>query len=251
MLGTGGNILVQSTSEESEKLSLAIYALSKVASKKVVEQKSRFSDKVDIFCKSILTRDEEFQTDLINDLCHSLGSTDPIVEEFIPQVAEKMGQLWKDDDVSFLDVSFGVDRLQKLLRIYEKRYLGPLYYDFKGPPVLLILPKSETHSLGIITASIIMKKNGVNPFLALGYSEKKLIDLIKSIDFKLFGISASCSVSIDESLQIGETLRKYVNIDIPIVLGSDIGESEKYKQNGKALFSKVTKDPIEAIKLIK
>ena len=48
MLGTGGNILVQSTSEESEKLSLAIYALSKVASKKVVEQKSRFSDKVDI-----------------------------------------------------------------------------------------------------------------------------------------------------------------------------------------------------------
>ena len=108
-----------------------------------------------------------------------IKSTDLLIEELIPKTADKLGNMWKQDQVSFIDVSFGVDRLQKLLRIYEKKYLGPLYLDFKGPPILLILPRTETHSLGIITASMIMKKNGVNPFLALGYSESKLIDLIK------------------------------------------------------------------------
>jgi len=242
--------LVQSTSEEYEKLSLAIYALSEVATKKIQTETICFQNELDVFCNSILSRDDEFQTKFINDLCRKIGSTDPILEQFIPQVAGKLGQMWKDDQVSFLDVSFGVDRLQKLIRIYEKKYLGPLYYDYQGPPVLLILPKTETHSLGIITASIMMKKNGVNPFLAIGYSQQKLMDLINTIDFKLFGVSASCNNSLKECIQIGKTLKK-INPGVPIVLGSSVEEAKEFKSSIKNIFSKITKDPLEAINLIK
>ena len=242
--------MVQSTSEESEKLSLAIFALSEVATRKIPTEKVCFQNELDIFCNAILSRDDEFQTQFINDLCHKLRSTSPILEQFIPEVAGKLGQMWKDDRISFLDVSFGVDRLQKLVRIYEKKYLGPLYHDYKGPPVLLILPESETHSLGIITASIIMKKNGVNPFLALGYSQRKLLDLINSIEFQLFGLSASCSNSLGECLKIGKKLKKIIDPSIPLVLGSNL-EDSRYEQEIKKIFSKITKDPLEAINLIK
>ncbi len=246
----GGHNLIHSTSEESEKLSLAIFALSEVATKKITSEKICFQNELDIFCNAILSRDDEFQTQFINDLCHKHNSTDPILEQFIPEVAEKLGQMWKDDRISFLDVSFGVDRLQKLVRIYEKKYLGPLYHDYKGPPVLLILPQSETHSLGIITASIIMKKNGVNPFVALGYSQEKLMDLINSIDFQLFGLSASCCNSLDECIQIGKKLRKIIKPEIPLVLGYGLQDSV-YKPEIKKIFTKITKDPLEAINLIK
>ena len=111
--------------------------------------------------------------------------------------------MWKQDQVSFIDVSFGVDRLQKLLRIYEK-YLGPLF-RFKGP-ILLILPQRKPIFRNL-TASMIMK-NGINPFLALGYSESKLIDLINSIDFKLFGISMSCTTTMDDCIDLGKFLKK-------------------------------------------
>ncbi len=242
--------MIQSTSEEYEKLSLAIYALSEVATKKIQTEAICFQNELDVFCNSVLSRDDEFQTQFINNLCHKLKSTDPILEQFIPQAAGKLGQMWKDDQISFLDVSFGVDRLQKLVRIYEKKYLGPLYFDYKGPPVLLILPKTETHSLGIITASIIMKKNGVNPFLALGYSQKKLMNLMNSIDFKLFGVSASCNNSLKECIQIGKILKKTIKPGIPIVLGSSIEEAKEFKKSTKNIFSKITKDPLEAISLI-
>ena len=64
----GGVILGKSTSEESEKLSLAIYALSEVATKKL---KSKgiilLEDDLDVFCNLILSRDEEKQIQLIHD----------------------------------------------------------------------------------------------------------------------------------------------------------------------------------------
>ena len=154
----GGIILGKSTSDQSEKLDLAIYALSEVATKKIKTEIILLEDDIHAFCESILLRDEDAQIKLINDLCNEFNSTNLLIEELVPKAAMKLGNMWKKDQVSFVDVSFAVDRLQKLIRIYEKKYLGPLYYDFKGPPVLLILPKTETHSLGIITASMIMKK---------------------------------------------------------------------------------------------
>ncbi|MFL2801344.1 MAG: hypothetical protein ACJ0DD_01085 [Paracoccaceae bacterium] len=237
----------KSTSEESEKLSLAIYALSEVATKKLKSSIILLEDELDMFCHSILSRDEEKQVQIINNLCNKIKSTDLLIEELIPKTADKLGNMWKQDQVSFIDVSFAVDRLQKLLRIYEKKYLGPLYLDYKGPAILLILPKTETHSLGILTASMIMKKNGANPFLALGYSESKLIDLINSIDFKLFGISMSCNTSIEDSIKLAKFLKKTKPLT-PIVLGTSFEFSKDNKSKMKKIFSKITSDPIEAIK---
>ena len=237
----------KSTSEESEKLSLAIYALSEVATKKLKSSIILLEDELDMFCHSILSRDEEKQVQIINNLCNKIKSTDLLIEELIPKTADKLGNMWKQDQVSFIDVSFAVDRLQKLLRIYEKKYLGPLYLDYKGPAILLILPKTETHSLGILTASMIMKKNGANPFLALGYSESKLIDLINSIDFKLFGISMSCNTSIEDSIKLAKFLKKTKPLT-PIVLGTSFEFSKDNKSKINKIFSKITSDPIEAIK---
>ena len=247
MIDLGGVILLKSTSEESEKLSLAIYALSEVATKKLKSSIILLEDELDMFCHSILSRDEEKQVQIINNLCNKIRSTDLLIEELIPKTADKLGNMWKQDQVSFIDVSFAVDRLQKLLRIYEKKYLGPLYLDYKGPAILLILPKTETHSLGILTASMIMKKNGANPFLALGYSESKLIDLINSIDFKLFGISMSCNTSIEDSIKLAKFLKKTKPLT-PIVLGTSFEFSKDNKSKIKKIFSKITSDPIEAIK---
>ena len=247
MVSMGGVILGKSTSEESEKLSLAIYALSEVATKKLKSSIILLEDELDMFCHSILSRDEEKQVQIINNLCNKIKSTDLLIEELIPKTADKLGNMWKQDQVSFIDVSFAVDRLQKLLRIYEKKYLGPLYLDYKGPAILLILPKTETHSLGILTASMIMKKNGANPFLALGYSESKLIDLINSIDFKLFGISMSCNTSIEDSIKLAKFLKKTKPLT-PIVLGTSFEFSKDNKSKMKKIFSKITSDPIEAIK---
>ena len=62
----GGIILGKSTSDESEKLSLAIYALSEVATKKIKSGIILLEDDLDIFCNSILSRDENAQIKLIN-----------------------------------------------------------------------------------------------------------------------------------------------------------------------------------------
>ena len=116
----GGIILGKSTSEESEKLSLAIYALSEVATQKIKSGIILLEDELDIFCNSILARDEDAQIKLINDLCNENNSTDLLIEQLVPKTADKLGNMWKLDQVSFVDVSFAIDRLQKLIRIYKQ-----------------------------------------------------------------------------------------------------------------------------------
>ena len=77
-----------------------------------------------------------------------------------------------------------------------------------------------------------------------------LVTLINSIDFQLFGLSASCFNSLDECIQIGKKLRKIIKPKIPLVLGYSLQDSV-YKPEIKKIFTKITKDPLEAINLIK
>ena len=92
-----------------------------------------------------------------------------------------------------------------------------------------------------------MKKKGVNPFLALGYSKSKLADLINSIDFKLFGVSVSCDTNIEDCIELSKFLRK-LKPNTPRVLGSKFEFSKENKLIIKDLFTKITSDPVEAIK---
>ena len=95
MLNMGGVILGKSTSEESEKLSLAIYALSEVATKKL---KSKgiilLEDDLDVFCNLILSRDEEKQLQQINNLCNQSKSTDLLIEDLINIRNQDIMILW-------------------------------------------------------------------------------------------------------------------------------------------------------------
>ena len=77
----GGIILGKSTSDQSEKLDLAIYALSEVATKKIKTDIILLEDDISMFCESILLRDEDAQIKLINNLCNVFNSTNLLVEE--------------------------------------------------------------------------------------------------------------------------------------------------------------------------
>ena len=119
----------------------------------------------------------------------------------------------------------------------------------EGPDILLILPGKEVHTLGLITASGIFKKNGANPFIAVGYSDKEIISLIKSQSFKLIGMSVSNSDNIPDCLETAKKIKKILTKSIPMVVGGQ-GVSQEKSPELCEVFDTITTNPREALELI-
>jgi methanogenic corrinoid protein MtbC1 len=230
-------------------LDLALLALNELAKRK--SSKKVTYDHADIakFCESIISKNDDLQVQLIETLIERGISLDIIYETFIPEVAENLGNLWKINKVTFIEVNIGAQRLHRLSRIYEKQYLGPMYIFSEGPDILLILPGREVHTLGLITASGIFKKNGANPFIAVGYSDKEIISLIKSQSFELIGMSVSNSDNISDCLETAKKIKKSVTKSIPMVVGGQ-GVNQSKSPELSAVFDKITTNPREALELI-
>lgn len=234
---------------DSRSLDLALLALNELANRK--SNKKVTYDLMDIsqFCESIIAKNDDLQVQLIDTLIGRGISLDIIYETFIPEVAESLGTLWKENKVTFVEVNIGAQRLHRLSRIYEKQYLGPMYMFSEGPDILLILPGKEIHTLGLITAAGIFKKNGANPFVAVGYSDDAIITLIKSRDFKLIGMSVSNSENIDDCLRTAKNIKNHLAVNTSMVVGGQGVIQSKNRELYK-VFDQITTNPSEALKLI-
>lgn len=234
---------------DSGSLDLALLALNELAKRK--SNKKVMYEHADIakFCESVIAKDDDLQVQLIDNLIGRGISLDIIYETFIPEAAEALGNLWKKNKVTFLEVNIGAQRLHRLSRIYEKQYLGPMYLFSEGPDILLILPGKEVHTLGLITAAGIFKKNGANPFIAVGYSDEEIIILIKSRNFKLIGLSVSNSDNIGDCLKTAKNIKRQITINIPMVVGGQ-GVDQSNNPELHTVFNRITRNPNEALELL-
>ncbi len=235
---------------EHSSLNLALLALSEIAQRKSNDGLSYKEEDVEKFGDAIRANNDDEQIEQIERLIRAGVSLDIIYEKFIPEVAELLGNQWKSNKVTFVEVSIGAQRLQRLSRIYEKQYLGPLYSFASGPDILLILPKGEIHTLGLITASGIFKKAGSNPSVAVGYSENELLELVKKNEFKLIGLSVANSGNLSEAIAIANLMFNNLDQCPPIIIGGQ-GISRSTNEEQLKVFALSTQDPSEALKLIK
>ena len=234
---------------DSKSLDLALLALNELAKRKTRKKISYDSMDISKFCESIVAKNDDLQVKLIETLIGRGISLDVIYETFIPEVAESLGNLWKESKVTFVEVNIGAQRLHRLSRIYEKQYLGPMYMFSEGPDILLVLPGQEVHTLGLITASGIFKKNGANPFIAVGYSDQEIIALIKSRSFKLIGMSVSNSDNIPDCIKTAKNIKQHITENIPMVVGGQ-GVNQSSNLELFAVFDQITTNPSEALELI-
>lgn len=234
---------------DSSSLDLALLALNELAKRRTNKEITYNRKDILNFCESIIAKNDDLQVQLIETLIGRGISLDIIYETFIPEVAESLGNLWKENKVTFVEVNIGAQRLHRLSRIYEKQYLGPMYMLSEGPDILLVLPGQEVHTLGLITASGIFKKSGANPFIAVGYSDNEIISLIKTRSFRLIGMSVSNSDNIGDCLKTAKNIKKNINEIIPMVVG---GQGVNVSENPALfqVFDQVTTNPIEALQLI-
>ena len=235
--------------KESKTIKLVMLALKKMSDNRDKTSKIYSNKNIKFFIESLISKNDIKLIEYTEKLFKNEKQYEIFFEKFIPEVAEDLGNSWKDDELSFAEVSLAASRLQRLVKVFEKQYLGPIFSETNGPEILLILPNTETHSLAPIIASGILKKAGSNPFLAIGYTNDELVELVKKRNFRIIGFSVSDSKNISECIKISNLIKKVTNTKVPFVLGGQ-GTKDINLNLEKENFSLVTSNPQELLSLL-
>lgn len=105
----------------------------------------------------------------------------------IAGVATEMGELWHNDEVSFLDVTLGAGRLQQALHHIGRPNVTPSHPQRR---VLVTTVPGEQHTLGAVLTERLLEAEGVDAVLDIRGSRP--VDPQAAIGFDLVAISTPC-----------------------------------------------------------
>ena len=160
--------------------------------------------------------------DLLRELKRARVSATALADLYIPEAARRMGEAWLDDQMSWLDVSIGVGRMQSLLREIGMAWVADQAGDTGHGTVLLIIPDREQHTLGPMVAMGQMRRFGVSVCLGIAPSHTELRGLMASRQFDGVLISIATKDKLDAVSKTIQFLKSETAKPIPIVVGGAV-----------------------------
>lgn len=207
---------------------LARSALQLLASEQLGTRPRTRHDWVERLVDALIVEAEGPHQLVITDMTSSGATSDEIYESIIPEASRLLGELWVRDQITFVDVTVGAGRLQKLYRDrtahHESGWLRrttPL-----GQPILMVIPDYEDHSLGAFVAADSFRRHGLWVHMAIGLNSQEVVATITAHRFAMIGITISSKKHIEKAASLIDTLRQSGANPPPFVVGGRIVETE-------------------------
>ena len=145
-----------------------------------------------------------------------------LADIYIPEAARRMGAAWHQDQMSWLDVSIGVARMQALLREIGTAWVADQAGDTGHGTILLILPDREQHTLGPMVAMGQMRRYGVSVCLRIAPNTNELRSLMAARQFDGVMISVATKDKLDPVAKTVQFLKSVMTKPTPIVVGGAV-----------------------------
>ena len=228
--------------------SLAKIALSEIA-KGSVDQKFFDADLAASIFSSIVKNEPELTIKLLRKEIDKGLTVEFFFEGIAPIIAEKLGDSWKQDSLTFSEVTIAVSNLRLLCQELESQYFEPAHNFKLAPKILLFTLENENHTFGSYLAALKLKRERFNAQVAIGYSESDLFKLLEFGDFQLVGLSIGSESMISQGNMITDRIRK--NFALPIAAGGSFVTHHKTLSKTCLDFDLLEPSPEEMRDLLK
>lgn len=126
---------------------------------------------------------------LVDELLEAGLSVEDLCLDHLAPAARRLGDLWDRNRLPFTDVALATARIQTLLRRLPMGRATPACTHAKGA-VFAAVP-GEQHTLGVMMAADLFRRNGWDVGLLVGLTHDELIDRIARDDRPVIGLSCS------------------------------------------------------------
>ncbi|MEM7525872.1 MAG: cobalamin B12-binding domain-containing protein [Pseudomonadota bacterium] len=160
------------------------------------------------------------------DAMRAAGLTErDIVDRYIPEVADRLGEHWLNDTMTFADVTIGAARLQAMVRDVAADAAEPtLHAD--AASALVVVRRGETHTLGAVVLATQLRRCGVAVRLSIGHPDEDVAAEARYGDYNLIAISASAGENLDSLRSLVKRLRKAAGGSSKIAVGGSVMDLE-------------------------
>jgi methanogenic corrinoid protein MtbC1 len=174
------------------------------ASQPIVPAHPRASELADLLVEA----DQAAAFELITELHRGGYWKLPLFGTLFEPAARRLGDLWSEDICTEFDVTLGLSRLQRAVKLLAAEEEHPIPFDGSQPVVLIVPEPGELHRLGATLDSRVLSIAGWGPHVEVPASDKALQDIISANWFDVLDLSLSAAFRRDHWLpRVKETIR--------------------------------------------
>jgi len=168
-------------------------------------QASPSEDKIKMLCDALLSGDDKAGARFIEEVRTEGVSMNIVYLEYLGAAAIKLGKMWDESHISFVEVTLGVSRIYAILRGLS--HLLAFDYSITTKSAVFAAVPGEIHNLGISMATDLFRENGWDINLKIARSHDDLVDEISACNASIIGLSASGDHSIEALSRLVIALR--------------------------------------------
>ncbi len=147
----------------------------------------------------LVARDSDAAGQLIREL-RGGRVLSPLCATLLEPAARQLGDFWREDECSELDVAIGLCRLQTAVRLLNAGEL-PAASEFSDHPVVLVAPEpGELHQLGAALDTDVLWQAGWTPHREFPADDRALQDLLSGSWFDVLDLSLSVALRHEDLL---------------------------------------------------
>ncbi len=176
---------------------------------------------IDELAHIVLGEDLDTAADYVTVMRDRGLSMEALYVELLEPTARCLGTMWENDECDFIDVTFGVARLQTLLSIFNETYALPEFGTRRQ--VLMATAPGNHHVLGASMIEKLLAAGGWQVATEYSGEAADIARAVKNTWFAVIGLTAGSDLQLDGLKSIIVDIRRQSNNrDIGIMVGGPI-----------------------------
>jgi methanogenic corrinoid protein MtbC1 len=145
---------------------------------------------IDDFCRALMSQDADAAMAMVRQERLDGMPIEAIYLSTLAAAAERLGEWWVEDRVSFPQMSVAAGRIFEIMR-HLRRMIPPPRDDI-GPErqALFATVPGELHTMGATMAADLFRNRGWEIDLRVGYEHEELMQAVANRSYRVIGLSA-------------------------------------------------------------
>lgn len=171
--------------------------------------------------RMVLTQHDDTALAFVHGLLASGFPLESVYLDLLAPAARWLGRQWELDDLSFTDVTIGLSRLQRLMRMLGSSASAANRREpLRSGRIMLALVPGEQHLFGLLMLEEFLRSDGWDVECLPSLARADLIDAIRRSRPRVVGLSVSVDERLDETRRlIGDVRSAAGNPDLLVMVG--------------------------------